>query len=483
MADQAERFLIALNKEMATKRNQNHPTVKTGPANLNQRVVKECFNCHRKGHVKTECRDQGDGKEVRCTKCSRYGHEAPNCRITKGVVGFFTTRRKPTCKIEKIIPVKEQNAKEMTIKEDESYKVKPQEEKKEVIEDKTIDEKMQVIYTKVGGKLVSTLRDTGCSTICVNSNLVKDDQLTGETKTFTFLDGNPQQAKVARIDVDTPYLKKEKVEAVCLDNPTFDLVIGEVDNVRCRCNPDPNWKLESIGAVTTRAQEMKRKKQLSPLKVFVQDEEIPVTPEIVSKLQQEDETLKKVRDQDIDVKRTRGKNSSYYTVKDNILYRIYQQENSDNTVEQVVVPKELRTQVMGLAHESMMGGHLGVKKTMDKTQASFYWPGIHGDITRYCRSCDICQKTLSKGRVTKVPLMKMPLIDTPFKRVAVDIVGPIHPMTDRHNRYILTMVDYVTRYPEAIPLKSVTTVEVAEAMVDMFSRLGVPEEILSDQGA
>ena len=40
MADQAERFLIAHNKEMATKRNQNHPTVKTGPANANQRVVK-----------------------------------------------------------------------------------------------------------------------------------------------------------------------------------------------------------------------------------------------------------------------------------------------------------------------------------------------------------------------------------------------------------------------------------------------------------
>ena len=56
--------------------------------------------------------------------------------------------------------------------------------------------------------------------------MMKDDQLTGETKTFTFLDGNPQQAKVARIDVDTPYLKKEKFEAVCLDNSTFDLVIG-----------------------------------------------------------------------------------------------------------------------------------------------------------------------------------------------------------------------------------------------------------------
>ena len=54
-----------------------------------------------------------------------------------------------------------------------------------------------------------------------------------------------------------------------------------------------------------------------------------------------------------------------------------------------------------------------------------------------------------------MPLGQMPLIDRPFKRVAVDLGGPIAPMTDRGNRYILTMVDYATRYPEATALKSV----------------------------
>ena len=77
----------------------------------------------------------------------------------------------------------------------------------------------------------------------------------------------------------------------------------------------------------------------------------------------------------------------------------------------------------------------------------------------------------------------MPLIDTPFKRVAVDIVGPILPITDRKNIYILTLVDYATRYPEAIALPSIETERVAEALVDMFSRVGVPEEILTDCGA
>ncbi|XP_060605940.1 uncharacterized protein K02A2.6-like [Ruditapes philippinarum] len=77
----------------------------------------------------------------------------------------------------------------------------------------------------------------------------------------------------------------------------------------------------------------------------------------------------------------------------------------------------------------------------------------------------------------------MPLIDTPFKRVAVEFVGPIEPMTDRKNRYILTMIDYATRYPEAIALPSIETERVAEALVDMYSRLGVPEEMLTDCGS
>ena len=50
---------------------------------------------------------------------------------------------------------------------------------------------------------------------------------------------------------------------------------------------------------------------------------------------------------------------------------------------------------------------------------------------RFYKSCDICQRTIQKGRVTKVPLVKLPLIDTPFKGVAVDIAGLIEPRSER----------------------------------------------------
>ena len=77
------------------------------------------------------------------------------------------------------------------------------------------------------------------------------------------------------------------------------------------------------------------------------------------------------------------------------------------------------------------------------------------NIWRCSKSCDICLRTIQKGRVSKVSLGKLPLIDTPFKRVAVNIVGPIEPRSEKRNRYTLTMIDYATRYPEAVALLSI----------------------------
>ena len=76
----------------------------------------------------------------------------------------------------------------------------------------------------------------------------------------------------------------------------------------------------------------------------------------------------------------------------------------------------------------------------------------------------------------------MPLIDKPFKGVAINLVGPIGPPSEDVHRYILTLVYLATRHPEAVPLKNIDTGTVAEALVDIFSCLGVPEEILSDLG-
>ena len=76
----------------------------------------------------------------------------------------------------------------------------------------------------------------------------------------------------------------------------------------------------------------------------------------------------------------------------------------------------------------------------------------------------------------------MPLIDTPFKRVAVDIIGLIAPLSEAGHRYILILVNYATTYPEVVPPKKINTEAVGEALLDIYSRVGIPEEVLTDQG-
>jgi transposase InsO family protein len=88
----------------------------------------------------------------------------------------------------------------------------------------------------------------------------------------------------------------------------------------------------------------------------------------------------------------------------------------------------------------------------------------------------------SQSRISRVPLASPPLIEEPFKRIAIDFVGSL-PLSENTNRYILVCIDYATRYTEAIPLKTQDAETVANALLNIFSRMGVPQEILSDQGA
>ena len=64
----------------------------------------------------------------------------------------------------------------------------------------------------------------------------------------------------------------------------------------------------------------------------------------------------------------------------------------------------------------------------------------------------------------------------------MDIVGPL-PRTKSGNRYILVMCDYATWYPEAVPVKAVDAEHIAEELVRIFARVGIPEEMLTDQGS
>lgn len=75
----------------------------------------------------------------------------------------------------------------------------------------------------------------------------------------------------------------------------------------------------------------------------------------------------------------------------------------------------------------------------------------------------------------------VPIISQPFKGLVIDTVGPLQA-TDSGHRYILTVLCPATKFPEAVLLKELSSAEIVNALLAIFTRVGFPAEIQCDQG-
>ena len=174
-----------------------------------------------------------------------------------------------------------------------------------------------------------------------------------------------------------------------------------------------------------------------------------------------------------------GTENCEYTVISGILHKQTRDQNKQPYM-QIVLSINRRQEVIRLAHSTPMAGHMGYKHTKYKIMKNFFWPGMGKEIQNACQSCERCQKTAKKSSYV-APMQKTPTITEPFHKVALDVVGPL-PLTRRKNQYILTYMDLASRYPDAEPLRTTTSKEVAEALLRIFSHLSIPLEILTDRG-
>ena len=277
---------------------------------------------------------------------------------------------------------------------------------------------MPTAHGTVNGKKVIALRDTGCTGCVIRRSLISDDQLIGKESDVTLIDETTQRYPLAVIDVDCPFL----------EDTLYDLVIRNIDGSKL-----PDMSHFSAAAVT-RSQAKQSEKAYWKRKV--PDQIINEDKEAMKQAQATDPKLDSIRRRvdsgNITVSHGLNRGETKFTRKNDLTYRQFTKGNKATL--QLVIPEGFREKVLRLAHETLMSGHLGIKKTLDRVVSEFFWPGVCGDVARFCKSCNICQRTIQKGRVTKVPLGKMPLIDTPFKRVAVDIVGPTEPRSDKKSR-------------------------------------------------
>ena len=153
-----------------------------------------------------------------------------------------------------------------------------------------------------------------------------------------------------------------------------------------------------------------------------------------------------------------------------------------NTTYQIVVPSGYRTQILSLAHDNVLSGHLGITKTYYRILKQFFWPGLKSDVSRYCHSCHVCQLVGKPNQVVpQAPLHPIPVLGEPFERLIIDCVGPL-PNSKSGHQYLLTLMCAATRYPEAIPIRSLKTKVVVKELVKFCTIFGLPKVIQIDQG-
>ena len=88
-----------------------------------------------------------------------------------------------------------------------------------------------------------------------------------------------------------------------------------------------------------------------------------------------------------------------FVERKDLLYREFTKGNKVTL--QLVVPEGFREKVMRSAHETLMSGHLGTKKTFDRVVAEFFWPGICGDKLDFANLA-----IFVKGHFRKVELVR-----------------------------------------------------------------------------
>jgi hypothetical protein len=169
---------------------------------------------------------------------------------------------------------------------------------------------------------------------------------------------------------------------------------------------------------------------------------------------------------------------------DGVLYYITtlsrSSEAPNEVVKRLVLPKEMRDEVLTYFHNNSMSGHMGSTKVRSKIQRRFYWPGHVKDIVEWCNTCPLCQ-TYRDAQPSKHGHLQPKNISYPFHTLSIDLFGPLP--THRGNKYILTVIDCFTRYCFIIPIKNKLATTVADALYKhIFVMFSAPVRILNDQG-
>ena len=134
----------------------------------------------------------------------------------------------------------------------------------------------------------------------------------------------------------------------------------------------------------------------------------------------------------------------------------------------MVIPAPLQALLLQKLHE----GHQGIQRCRLRAASAVWWPGISREISSFISKCPACCRDAPPRRE---PLIPTPLPEFPWQRAATDLF-------ELKGATYLLAVDYFSRFPEVIKLRSTTSSSIIAALKAVFGRHGIPEVVVSDNG-
>ena len=135
----------------------------------------------------------------------------------------------------------------------------------------------------------------------------------------------------------------------------------------------------------------------------------------------------------------------------------------------IVVPSIMRSDMVKLLHK----GHMGEVNIKRRAKTAVFWPNINSHLTDIVKNCETCQEYRNKQ--SNEPLLPHDVPEKPWVKEGTDLFA-------LGGKDYLIVVDYTSKYFDVVKLPNATARCVVEYTKEMFSRYGIPKEVVSDNG-
>ena len=122
----------------------------------------------------------------------------------------------------------------------------------------------------------------------------------------------------------------------------------------------------------------------------------------------------------------------------------------------------LQSRILREAH----GSHMGRTRMGARIGEVFWWPGWTADVERFTEACPECLTSERAVKLLRPELHPVSLPHGPWQKVAIDIKGPT---TIPGHRFLIVAVDYYSKWPEAIPVDSISSETIIGTLKGMFN--------------